>query len=707
MLVKNLILLLAFGICSNAFTFPSHMKSQVDAFLKLKKKIKKAGKALNKENKFTIKSSKFGSSKKYNFYQNVVPNICKIGIEQQVHESKNSIFRRKDGQGIVNRSGPIKVDDDLDIWTKDYDPSKNLGYSIRFNDNLGKTKELTLNYNSKRKRDKAKEALNAIQRLCRDKKNKLRSLISSGVDPVEVGEMGFLKKGQKTAGYNLNPYDLTKFNRKGFKDNPQLTIPTSSEYGPFPYRKSSQDPVTVGALGGERSYIERYFITSNAKKSVDILNLQFMADETGMTLGELLINKRKQGLNIRLYIDAFSVFADGRDPVVQTNSYRLYRKMMAHGIPVWGFQCDSKWKLMKQEWDNKRKIKGRSWMHRFHEKIWIADDNIAIVGGQNISSAYHMIYPKGRMRWRDMDVVLTGKKLIQDLEKRLDEKVSLFEKDYPAPKKMRCFNNHKPGTSAFKDFAEKNTKKYIPLGAGKMTKDQQFADKYIQKLMKGKFSLKGRQWKLRMVKAKGSRVVFSRPKFGELYLEKIYIDLINKSKYEVLIENSYLIPSPALLDAFVRASQRGVKIKIITNGPETNEPPIVMTPLARFYYKDLLDVNQGKPRHEVELYEWTGRYKGTKDIHFGMVHSKFGVFDRKITLIGSYNFDNISRGFNEEVAVVFEGEELALFVAERFYNYDIDYTERIQYKDALKFKQPRSFGKKMLLKILRKYKNRL
>ena len=89
--------------------------------------------------------------------------------------------------------------------------------------------------------------------------------------------------------------------------------------------------------------------------------------------------------------------------------------MMAHGIPVYGFQCASKWKLMKQEWDNTYKVKGRSWMHRFHEKIWIADDKIAIVGGQNITSAYHMVYPNGRMRWRDMDVILTGKKLIQDL----------------------------------------------------------------------------------------------------------------------------------------------------------------------------------------------------------------------------------------------------------------------------------------------------
>ena len=196
--------------------------------------------------------------------------------------------------------------------------------------------------------------------------------------------------------------------------------------------------------------------------------------------------------------------------------------------------------------DNAKKIKGRSWMHRFHEKIWIADDNIAIVGGQNITSAYHMVYPNGRMRWRDMDVILTGKRLIQDLEKRLDEKVTLYEKDYPSPRKMKCFNPHKPGTAAFTKFAKENTKDYIRLGSGKkIPKDQQYALDYVKKLQQGQFKMKGKKWKLRMVGTKGSRVVFSVPKFGELYLEKVYIDLINKSKYEVLIQNSYLIPSPS------------------------------------------------------------------------------------------------------------------------------------------------------------------
>ena len=181
MKLQSLLILLFFSLSSSVFAIPSHMKSKVDQFLKLKKKIKKEGKRLNKEQKFTIKSSKFGSSKKYNFYQNVVPNYCKIGIEQQVHESKIQFLEEKDGKGLINRSGPISVDDDLDIWTKDYDPSKNFGYSIRFNDTLGKTNELTLNYSSKSKRDKAKEALNVIQRLCRQKKMTLEILLVQGL----------------------------------------------------------------------------------------------------------------------------------------------------------------------------------------------------------------------------------------------------------------------------------------------------------------------------------------------------------------------------------------------------------------------------------------------------------------------------------------------------------------------------------------------
>ena len=41
------------------------------------------------------------------------------------------------------------------------------------------------------------------------------------------------------------------------------------------------------------------------------------------------------------------------------------------------------------------------------------------------------------------------------------------------------------------------------------------------------------------------------------------------------------------------------------------------------------------------------------------------------------------------------------------YDYDLNYTERIKYKDALKYKKPRNFGQKMILKMLRKMESRI
>ena len=147
--------------------------------------------------------------------------------------------------------------------------------------------------------------------------------------------------------------------------------------------------------------------------------------------------------------------------------------------------------------NNTKKIKGRSWMHRFHEKIWIADANVAIVGGANITASYHMVYPNGRLRWRDIDVEMTGRKTIKDLTNRIDDKVKLYSRDFPDPKKMKCFNKYPVGTVKWKNFAKNQSKKYIPFGSGKISKDQDFAMKYVKKLSKGDFNLEGKKWKLR------------------------------------------------------------------------------------------------------------------------------------------------------------------------------------------------------------------
>jgi phosphatidylserine/phosphatidylglycerophosphate/cardiolipin synthase-like enzyme len=89
-------------------------------------------------------------------------------------------------------------------------------------------------------------------------------------------------------------------------------------------------------------------------------------------------------------------------------------------------------------------------------------------------------------------------------------------------------------------------------------KEHDYALKYTETLQKGK------TWQVRFAKTKGSKVIFSRPKFGDIFLEKVYIHFINNAKYEVLLENSYFILSPQLLDTLVRPlslSNKGILVK--------------------------------------------------------------------------------------------------------------------------------------------------
>ncbi len=203
-----------------------------------------------------------------------------------------------------------------------------------------------------------------------------------------------------------------------------------------------------------------------------------------------------------------------------------------------------------------------------------------------------------------------------------------------------------------------------------------------------------------------ARAVFSYPKKKQTHLENAYIELIEKSQFEILMTNSYLVFSPQMIDALKRAANRGVKIKLLTNGPETNDPPVVMTPLARSLYKTLVEDRYGTSS-EIEIYEWNGRENGDKNgaIHFGMIHAKYAIFDRKISLVGSYNFDSLSRNFNTEMAIIYKEKKITQELVKDFYEADLTFSRKVNYEEMLSYHRPRGTGQKILLKILGKLKN--
>jgi cardiolipin synthase len=187
----------------------------------------------------------------------------------------------------------------------------------------------------------------------------------------------------------------------------------------------------------------------------------------------------------------------------------------------------------------------------------------------------------------------------------------------------------------------------------------------------------------------------NRPRFGETYIEQAYLKSIKGAKQEILIANAYFVASQALIETFRDAARRCVKIIILTNSPGTNDLPM-LTIVGRDYYDDILAVNDEPAVRScegggVQIWEWQGRRTHANDQTEGTIHAKYAVFDRRVSIVGSYNMDPRSRKLNSESAIVFENETLSRQLADSFYKNDLDFSQQITLEDTREFEDPKDF----------------
>lgn len=68
--------------------------------------------------------------------------------------------------------------------------------------------------------------------------------------------------------------------------------------------------------------------------------------------------------------------------------------------------------------------------------------------------------------------------------------------------------------------------------------------------------------------------------------------------------------------------------------------------------------------------------------------SKFAVVDRRLALVGSYNFDPRSERLNSETALVFEQEALADELARVIVEQDLKYSDLVTAQEAAEYADP-------------------
>ena len=442
----------------------------------------------------------------------------------------------------------------------------------------------------------------------------------------------------------------------------------------YPVRPPGECEIAVPRFG-EDSFAVRLDALKRARRSIRIQALIFKGDETGLRIAEVLKQKKAEGLDVRVIVDAFS------NPWLQTQ-WMLF-DLKQHGIEVQGYEA------LFLQWINEVPIP-KAMPHfdparpdkRFHEKLWIIDgempDGMAVTGGLNIGNEYFRADPQNPAGfWRDQDVVVRGA-ILADLVAAFDHTFGYLV----AIKKSRGILDtdlYWGATRAVLDHT------------GRFPVRFRTEPRLVERVARMERSVPRLEYA-----PSRCRFLHSRPRMQEGYIREAYLKLIENAERELLIANAYFVPTADIRGALRDAVTRCVAVTLVTNSPQTNDLPEISL-VGRGHYRELLSYNDDprvarckQPDAGLRIWEWTGRSRDAREPRYGTMHSKFAVVDRRVSLVGSFNLDPRSARLNSETAIAFENPVLAQRLARSILEYDLLFSRPVSAGDAAGFEGPRA-----------------
>jgi putative cardiolipin synthase len=139
-------------------------------------------------------------------------------------------------------------------------------------------------------------------------------------------------------------------------------------------------------------------------------------------------------------------------------------------------------------------------------------------------------------------------------------------------------------------------------------------------------------------------------------------DLGTNARSEILIENAYFVPRDRLVKLLSDAVARGVRVRVLTNSLASNDVAAVYAGYKRTR-KELL--RNGVELHELRpdsamKEEWSLLSTQSR----AGLHAKTAVFDRRWSVIGSYNLDPRSADINTELVLLVDSPAFAARLVE-------------------------------------------
>ena len=389
--------------------------------------------------------------------------------------------------------------------------------------------------------------------------------------------------------------------------------------------------------------LSRLALVDKARISVDLQYFIFANDATGKLLAQHLLAAADRGVRVRLLVDDINNKAtkpmldalDAHDNI----EVRVFN-------PFYTRQPGALSKAAQML------LEFRRLNRRMHNKSFIVDNKVAVIGGRNIADDY---FDAGSdYNYRDLDLLAVGP-VVPQASKVFDA--------YWADEASVPANAFKKAKNSQADLATLRTG--LDRHANSFAASD-YVKAAAEELPNGPTADRSGAWfwgPATLVADQPEKIETGDDRPG-LRMAPALAGIIDSAKQEVTIISAYFVPSDAEDQQFVGLLKRGVKLRLMTNSLASTDEPAVQVGYAE--HRRLL---LGAGAEIFELKPRAGQKQSVTE--FGKesaasLHAKAFVVDARYVFVGSMNMDNRSKLINTEMGFVVDSPALAKAILDYF-----------------------------------------
>ena len=382
--------------------------------------------------------------------------------------------------------------------------------------------------------------------------------------------------------------------------------------------------------GNLHAFAIRAAASRNAGRSLDLQYYYWNDDLTGRLLANEVLKAADRGVRVRLLLDDINAY--GRDA--------NFCAFDAHpNIEVRLFNpCRSRAGPFRRGLE--MLLRYYSVVRRMHNKAWIVDGRLAIVGGRNIGDEYFDAAEASN--FRDMDVLMVGP-AVKQAEAIFD---AYWNSSVVIPITVLA-GKRRGNLPKLREAlqASPSHDAAIPY------LDRVLEENDVRDMMAG---IQHLHW------TASARVVSDPPekayeKKQERWLVKAIMPAVASARSRVEIVSPYFIPGEDGAKILLDLTARGVSVSVLTNSLAATDVSAVHGAYARYRKRlveggiRLFELRPREARQDISLFGSSG----------ASLHTKAFLVDERTGFVGSFNFDPRSASLNTEMGIMFDHAELA------------------------------------------------